>query len=178
MHCSSLQSSIGEVTHTHTVARLYVFACVVVAHHLLMSTHVCSSSGRFRVVDTGNTPVGNSELAAFSRVCPWLRSSLHLLADVAYVSDSRCRCPYKAPLLTVESAGSFAAAQKRRAYNQRLSSTRQRVEHAFSRMKHTWRMLQSSWHFPLDQLPRTVRAAALLCNWLLRNRDLYNNDAI
>lgn len=129
--------------------------------------------GRFRVVDHGNAPVGTSENIAFTLCAPWLRPSLRLLADVAYTSDSRCRCPFKAPQLTVEAAGSAGEARRRRRYNQRLSSARQRVEHAFSRLKKTFRCMQASWDKPLDTLPRAFRAAALLCNWLARKRNLY-----
>lgn len=102
--------------------------------------------------------------------------SLRLLADVAYTYDDLCRCPYKAPYLTVEQAGSADEATRRRIYNQRLSRTRQRVEHAFSRLKHTFRLMQSTWNLPLDTLPDAFLAAALLCNWLHRERNLYTID--
>jgi histidinol-phosphate/aromatic aminotransferase/cobyric acid decarboxylase-like protein len=91
----------------------------------------------------------------------------------------RCRCPFKQPSLTVAAAaGSAAAALQRRHYNQRLSACRQRVEHAFSRMKKTFRQLQTVWQFPLHRLPAAFRAAALLCNWLQRERNLYMVDEI
>lgn len=124
-------------------------------------------------MDAGNTPVGNSEMWAFRRSCPWLHPSLRMLADVAYSTDERCLCPYKAPSLTVEEAGSAAEADRRRQYNQQLSRVRQRVEHAFSRVKHTFRLLQAQWNYPLIHLPLAFRAACLLANWLLRTRDLY-----
>jgi hypothetical protein len=132
--------------------------------------------GRFRVVDSGNTPVGSSENIAFVRCCPWLRPSLKILADVAYTADSRCLCPYRAPDLTVTASGSLAESMRRRYYNQRLSRSRQRIEHAFSRLKHTFRQLQAQWNMPLSQLPSAFRAAALLCNWLHRTRNLYSEE--
>lgn len=107
-----------------------------------------------------------------ARVCPWLRPSLMLLADVAYGSDSRCLCPYKAPELAVGAAGNEREALRRRVYNQQLSRVRQKVEHAFSRLKHTFRQLQLQWQMPLSRLPATFRAAALLANWLHRTRGL------
>lgn len=143
------------------------------AHHF---AYLFSLSGRFRLIDHGNYPVGSSENIAFCLLRPWLRPGLKLLADVAYTGDSSCRVPYKAPQLTVEAAGSAAEAARRRAYNQQLSSQRQRVEHSFARIKKTFRLLQSTWQLPLDQLPRTFRAAALLCNWLHRTRNLYSVD--
>lgn len=118
--------------------------------------------------------MGCSENIAFYLSCPWLRPGLKLLADVAYVRDERCVCPYKKPELTAEAAGSVREAAKRRRYNQRLSACRIKVEHAFSRLKHTFRLLQSTWQLPNAQLPRTFRAACLLCNWLSRTRRLYN----
>lgn len=130
-------------------------------------------SGRFRLVDDGNTPVGATEQIAFARSCPFLHPSLFILADVAYSQDSRCRTPYRAPELTVEIAGSAAEAARRRIYNQQLSSSRQKVEHAFSRVKHTFRQLQGTWTYSLSSLPLAFRAACLLCNWLARTRGLY-----
>ena len=63
-------------------------------------------AGRFRVVDGGNPPTGAAEATVFVRSCPWLRPGLRVLADVAYSGDtvSRCRCPYRAPELTVAAA--------------------------------------------------------------------------
>jgi hypothetical protein len=65
------------------------------------------------------------ENIAFVKMCPWLRPSLRILANVAYRKDSGCICPYMAPELTV---GSPAEAARRRAFNSRVSSNRQRVE--------------------------------------------------
>jgi hypothetical protein len=138
------------------------------AHHL----RLLSCSGRFRIVDGGNPPTGAAEASVLARVCPWLRSPLVLLADVAYTSDSRCLCPYKAPQLTIHAAGNAREALRRRLYNQQLSRVRKKVEHAFSRLKHTFRQLQAQWPMPLSRLPATFRAAALLTNWLHRTRGL------
>lgn len=143
---------------------------------LMCAALLITPAGRFRCVDLGNTPVGSSEAIAFCKLCPWLRPTLRILGDVAYTSDSRCRVPYKSPQLRVANAGSAAEARRRQRYNQRLSSSRQRVEHAFSRLKHTFRLLQTTWNMPLSQLPRTFRAACLLCNWLARTRNLYTYD--
>ena len=126
-------------------------------------------------MDGGNPPTGAAEATVLSRICPWLRPSLRLLADVTYVSDSRCLCPYKAPELTVAGAGNARAALARRLYNQQLSRVRQKVEHAFSRLKHTFRLLQAQWQMPLSRLPSAFRAAALLTNWLHRTRGLHNH---
>lgn len=109
----------------------------------------------------------------FVRCCPWLRPGLRMLADVAYSGDSRCRCPYRAPELTIAAAGSARAALSRRIYNQQLSRVRQKVEHAFSRVKHVFRLLQAQWPMPLSQLPSTFRAACLLANWLHRTRGFH-----
>jgi hypothetical protein len=129
-------------------------------------------AGRFRFVDDGNTPLGCSELIALSRGCPFLHPSLRLLGDVAYHGDSRVRSPWRRPDLTVGKAGSSEAAEARRQYNMKLSKERVIVEHAFSRLKHTWRLLQVAWPYPMDELPRAVRAGCLLCNWLLRTRGI------
>ena len=75
--------------------------------------------------------------------------------------------------MTVAAAGSPEEAARRRSYNQRLSSTRQRVEHAFSRLKRMFAVLHGTWNLDLQHLPHAVRAAALLCNWLARTRNLY-----
>jgi hypothetical protein len=172
MPSSSSPSSTAQVGRAATLESRWIGALHLLIHSCVLL--VCPQLlGRFRVLDRGNTPVGSSENVAFIRCAPWLRPSLKLLADVAYSSDPRCRCPYKAPQLTIEAAGSAGAALRRRTYNQQLSSERIKVEHAFSRLKHTFRLLQHSWNMPLAQLPDTFRAAALLCNWLARTRNLY-----
>lgn len=132
--------------------------------------------GRFRCIDGGNPPVGNSESSVSPTLIPWIHSSLRILADVAYQQVNVCRCPFKKPQLTVAAAGGVAAAYRRRRYNQRLSACRIRIEHAFSRLKHTWCCLKSAWNLPLSQLPRTFEACCLLCNWLARTRNLHSDD--
>jgi hypothetical protein len=102
----------------------------------------------------------------------FLRKPLRLLADVAYHNDERCQTGW------VERDMAMPAAERARRmdYNARLSSERQLVEHTFSRVKHTWRLLQSPWNMPLSRLPATMRAAALLTNWLHRTRRLDRNN--
>ena len=102
----------------------------------------------------------------------FLRQPLRLLADVAYHTDERCLTGF------VERDMALPAAERARrmAFNARLSSERQKVEHTFARIKHTFRLLQTQWNMPLDRLPSTIRAAALLANWLHRKRGLGRNN--
>ena len=109
-------------------------------------------------------------MIAFNLCMPWLRPQLKLLADVAYKHHSRCRCPYKAPEMTVDAAGSADEARRRRAYNVLLSSERIKVEHAFGQLKRTWASMHETWKMPRSALPRAFRACALLCNWLNHQR--------
>ena len=141
------------------------------AHHSLCLPPVCA--GRIRYLDGGNQPKGCSEVAAFYKARRvFLRQPLRLLADVAYHTDERCLTGF------VERAMALPAAERARrmAFNARLSSERQKVEHTFSRIKHTFRLLQSQWNMPLDRLTSTIRAAALLANWLHRKRGLGRNN--
>ena len=141
------------------------------AHHSPCLPPVCV--GRVRYLDGGNQPKGCSEVAAFYKARRvFLRQPLRLLADVAYHTDERCLTGY------VERDMALPAAERARrmAFNARLSSERQRVEHTFSRIKHTFRLLQSQWNMPLERLPSTIRAAALLANWLHRTRGLGRNN--
>ena len=94
------------------------------------------------------------------------------MGDVAYVNDERCVTGWKAPQMDPAVVG-VAVAHQRRRYNQRLSALRIRVEHAFSRLKHTWHLLEAVWNMPLSRLASTVRACALLSNFLHVNRDLH-----
>lgn len=114
--------------------------------------------------------MGTSEMIAFNLCMPWLRPQLKLLADVAYKHHSRCCCPYKAPEMTVAEAGSAAEAQRRRTFNQNLSSERIKVEHAFGQLKRTWASMHETWKMPRNALPQAFRACALLCNWINHQR--------
>jgi len=148
-------------------ARAFATVCSSIA---LLAVRV---SGRFRYLDSGNSPRGGSELAALYKARGvFLRPGLYLMGDVAYVSDERCKTGYKAPQLDPARVGAAEAA-RRRLYNQHLSALRIRVEHAFSRLKHSWQLMQQAWKFPLERLPSTLRACALLANYLLVERGLY-----
>lgn len=126
-----------------------------------------------RYLDGGNAPKGCSEVAAFYKARHvFLRHPLRLLADVAYRTDERCLTGYTEHGLR---QGAPGERNRRKAFNAALSSQRQRVEHTFSRIKHTWRLLQSTWSMPIQRLPATFRACALLANWLHRTRGLYGN---
>ena len=94
------------------------------------------------------------------------------MGDVAYTADDRVKTGWRGPDIDPARVGAAVASQRRR-YNQRLSSLRIRVEHAFSRPKHTWQLLQATWKMPLDRLALTVRACALLSNYVARSRNLY-----
>lgn len=145
----------------------------VSAHQWLCSLACPPCAGRVRYLDGGNQPKGCSEVAAFYKARHiFLRRPLRLLADVAYQNDERCLTGW------VERDMALPAAERARrlAFNARLSSERQRVEHTFSRIKHTFRLLQSQWNMPLSRLPATMRAAALLANWLHRTRGLGRNN--
>ena len=131
------------------------------------------AAGRIRLIDDGNTPLGSSEAMALLRLLPFLRPGLKLLGDRAYGGDERCLTPYGTRDLSVASAGSVAEANRRRAYNQALSSVREKVEHTFSRVKRMWRMLDATWQMDLAELPRAFRAACLLSNWLAPARGLF-----
>jgi len=129
-----------------------------------------------RYIDGGNQPKGCSEVAAFFKARHvFLRQPLRLLADVAYRTDERCLTGYSKAAMR-ERIGRGYRLQNMLAYNARLSSARMRVEHTFSRIKHTFRLLQSQWNMPIERLPATVRACALLANWLHRTRGLYDYD--
>lgn len=154
------------------------YACVQAAKSDICSSTCdtvagCVLPGRFRYLDSGNSPRGGSELAALYKARDlFLRPGLFLMGDVAYVNDERCKTGYKAPQLDPARVGAVEAA-RRRLYNQHLSALRIRVEHAFSRLKHTWQLMQHAWKYPLERLPSTLRACALLANYLLVERGLY-----
>lgn len=141
--------------------------------HELLIQSICMfplSPGKFRVLDCGNTPVGTSEAVALVLSRPWLRPGLKLLGDVAYAYDKQCVCPWTRRQMAGKTAEEIEQLKK---YNRRLSSVRQRVEHQFARMKNVFGLLQSAWPYHIEHLASTVRAAALLCNWMHRERGLY-----
>ena len=71
-------------------------------------------SGRFRYLDSGNSPRGGSELAALYKARDvFLRPGLFLMGDVAYVNDERCKTGYKAPQLDAARVGAAEAARRR-----------------------------------------------------------------
>jgi hypothetical protein len=113
-----------------------------------------------------------SQPRSTSRATFSCREGLSLLGDVAYTADSRVKTGWRGPDIDPARVGAVLAAQRRR-FNQRLSSLRIRVEHAFSRLKHTWQLLEATWSMPRDRLAPTVRACALLANYLVIERNLY-----
>jgi hypothetical protein len=131
------------------------------------------STGFFRYVDRGNTPLGSSEAMALAGAqhIP-LIPDLRLLGDTAYRSDERCLCPFNAREYDPARVDA-ATCEQRKSFNHRHSNVRIRVEHAFSRLKHSWQLLAGPWRYPLHRLPDTFRACCLLANWLHIKRNLY-----